>query len=145
MQGTQGAQFSTKVLRRGTAVVFPQQQPDRWLDALLEEADLFAPGEGDSEAGDSVAEGCAGLLGAVLVLISEQRGHPPEMEIAATTLLDYLNCYTLALAAASISRRTDIWVEPPTVENIFDTEREVRPGAAPRRALNVGPPHALRL
>jgi len=47
MKGTQFAQFSAEVLRRGAAAVLPQHLPDRWLDALLEEADLFAPGAWD--------------------------------------------------------------------------------------------------
>ena len=74
---------------------------------------------------------CAGLLGAVLVLVSAQRGDPPALELAGTTLLDYLHCYIVALAAESVSRRTEIWVEPPTLANIFDAAREVR---ARRRA-----------
>jgi len=121
MKGTPFALFSTEVLRRGAAAVFPQHLPDRWLDALLEEADLLTPGEDDP--GDDC---CAGLLGAVLVLVSAQRGDPPELEMAGTTLLEYLHCYIVALSAESVSRRTDIWVEPPTLANIFDAEREVR-------------------
>jgi hypothetical protein len=46
MKGTRFAQFSTEVLRRGAAAVLPQHLPDRWLDALLEEADLLASGGG---------------------------------------------------------------------------------------------------
>jgi hypothetical protein len=121
MKGTPFAQFSTEVLRRGAAAVLPQHLPDRWLDALLEEANLLAPGEDDH-----VDDCCAGLLGAVLVLVSAQRGDPPELEIAGTTLLEYLHCYIVALSAESVSRRTAIWVEPPTLANIFDAEREVR-------------------
>jgi hypothetical protein len=41
-------------------------------------------------------------------------------------LLRHLHCYILALAAESVSRRTDIWVEPPTLANIFDEARAVR-------------------
>jgi hypothetical protein len=126
MKGTQFTQFSTEILRRGAAAVLPQHLPDRWLDALLEETDLFAPGEGDPEEGDRVADCCAGLLGAVLVLLMEQRGHPDELEIAAKTLLSHIHCYILALSAESVSRHTDIWVEPATLANIFDAEREVR-------------------
>src|SRR5215475_5840429 len=81
MQGTQFAQFSAEVLRRGAAAVLPQHLPDRWLDALLEEADLFAPGEEDPEEDDSVTECCAGLLGAVLVLLKAHRGHPDTLEV----------------------------------------------------------------
>jgi len=121
MQGTQFAQFSAEVLRRGAAAVLPQHLPDRWLDALLEEADLWA-----SEADDMGNDCCAGLLGAVLVLVLAQRGDPPTLEIAGTTLLEYLHCYIVVLAAESVSRRTDIWIEPLTLANIFDAAREVR-------------------
>ena len=126
MKGTQFAQFSAEILRRGAAAVLPQHLPDRWLDALLEEADLFAPGAWDHEEGDSVHESCAGLLGAVLVVLMAQRGHPAQLEVAISTLMRHLHCYILALAAERVSRDTDIWLEPPTLANLFDGEREVR-------------------
>ena len=126
MQGTQFAQFSAEVLRRGAAAVLPQHLPDHWLDALLEEADLLAPEDGDSQEGDHVHECCAGLLGAVLVVLMAQRGHPDQLDVAVSTLMDHLHCYILALAAERVSRDTDIWLEPPTLANIFDGEREVR-------------------
>ncbi len=94
---------------------------------------LLAPGEDDTDD-----DCCAGLLGAVLVLVSAQRGDPPELEIAGTTLLEYLHCYIVALSAESVSRRTDIWIEPPTLANIFDAEREVR--ARRRGPAAPGPP-----
>ena len=126
MHGTQFAHFSAEVLRRGAAAVLPQHLPDRWLDALLEEADLWAPAEVDPEAGDRGDDSCAGLVGAVLVLVSAQRCDPAEMEMAATTLMSHLHCYILALAAERVSRDTEIWIEPPTLATIFDEEREVR-------------------
>jgi hypothetical protein len=126
MQGTQFAQFSAEVLRRGAAAVLPQHLPDHWLDALLEEADLLAPGDGEPEEGDRVQECCAGLLGAVLVVLMEQRGHPDQLEVAVSTLMSQLHCYILALAAERVSRDTEIWLEPPTLANLFDEEREVR-------------------
>ena len=126
MQGTRFAQFSTEVLRRGAAAVLPQHLPDRWLDALLEEADLLAPAAGDPPEEDRVQECCAGLLGAVLVVLMEQRGHPEQLDVAVGTLMRYFHCYILALAAERVSRDTDIWVEPPTLANLFDGEREVR-------------------
>jgi hypothetical protein len=126
MKGTQFTQFATEVLRRGAAAVLPQHLPDRWLDALLAEADLWAPGEGAPEARDRGDDGCTGLVGAVLVLVSAQRGDPAALEMAATTLISHLHCYILALAAERVSRDTAIWVEPPTLANIFDEDREVR-------------------
>jgi len=126
MQGTQFAQFSAEVLRRGAAAVLPQHLPDRWLDALLAEAELLAPEAWDPQEEDRVHECCAGLLGAVLVVLMDQRGHPDQLEVAVSTLMNHLHCYILALAAERVSRDTDIWLEPPTLANIFDAEREVR-------------------
>jgi hypothetical protein len=126
MQGIQFAQFSAEVLRRGAAAVLPQHLPDHWLDALLEEAELFAPEAWDPQEDDRVHECCAGLLGAVLVVLMEQRGHPAQLEVAVSTLLRHLHCYILALAAERVSRDTDMWLEPPTLVNLFDEKREVR-------------------
>jgi len=126
MLGTQFAQFSAEVLRRGAAAVLPQHLPDRWLDALLEEAELLAPEAWDPQEDDRVHESCAGLLGAVLVVLMEQQGHPAQLDVAVSTLMSHLHCYILALAAERVSRDTEFWLEPPTLANLFDEEREVR-------------------
>ena len=91
MKGTQFAQFSAEVLRRGAAAVLPQHLPDRWLDALLAEAELLAPAARDLQEEDRVQECCAGLLGAVLVVLMEQRGHPDQLEVAVSTLMSQLH------------------------------------------------------
>jgi len=121
MKDRQFEQFATEVLERGALAVLPQHLPDRWLNALLEEAEMF-----QQEDNDEIEESCAGLLGTVLVILSQQSGHPPEMEIAASTLLRYMNYYVITLSAEIVSRKTDIWVEPPTLENIFQEDREVK-------------------
>lgn len=38
-----------------------------------------------------------------------------------------MNYYVITLSAETISRKTDIWVEPPTLENIFSEDRMVKP------------------
>jgi len=48
------------------------------------------------------------------------------VHLLSSTLLRSIHAYILALSAERVSRHTDIWVEPPTLENIFDEEREVR-------------------
>src|SRR5689334_24169335 len=126
MHGTRFAQFSTEVLQRGAAAVLPQHLPDHWLDALLEEADLLAPEAWDPQEEHRVQECCAGLLGAVLVVLMEQRGYPDQLEVAVGTLMRHLHCSMLALAAERVSRDTDLWLEPPTLANLFDEAREVR-------------------
>jgi len=125
MKGTRFAQFSTEVLRRGAAAVLPQHLPDRWLDALLEEADLLAPEAWDPQEEDHVHECCAGLLGAVLVVLMAQQGHPTQVEVVVSTLMSHLHCSILALAAERVSRDTALWLAPPTLANLFDEAREV--------------------
>ena len=125
MHGTQCAQFSAEVLRRGAAAVLPQHLPDHWLDALLEEAELLAPEAWDPQEADRVHECCAGLLGAVLVVLMAQQGHPTHVEVVVSTLMSHLHCSILALAAERVSRDTAIWLEPPTQANLFDEAREV--------------------
>ena len=48
------------------------------------------------------------------------------MEVAVSTLMRHLHCYILALVAERVSRDTEIWLEPPTLANLFDEQREVR-------------------
>src|SRR5262249_3408219 len=126
MQGTQFAQFSAEVLRRGAAAGLPQHLPDPWLGGRLGEAEVLAHEAWHAQEEESVRECCAGLLVAVLVVLMEQRGHPDQLEVAVSTLMSHLHCYMLALAAERVSRDTDIWLEPPTLANLFDEQREVR-------------------
>ena len=51
---------------------------------------------------------------------------PDQLEVAVGTLMRHLHCYIMGLAAERVSRDTDIWLEPPTLANLFDAEREVR-------------------
>ena len=55
--------------------------------------------------------------------------------MAVSTLMSHLHGYILALAAERVSRDTEIWLEPPTLANLFDEEREVRG----RRRSTEGP------
>jgi hypothetical protein len=45
-----------------------------------------------------------------------------------------MSYYVMTLAGESVSRHTDMWVEPPTLENIFHEDREMK--AMPKSALN---------
>ena len=79
MHGTHFAQFSTEALHRGAAAVLPQHLPDCWLDALLEEADLLAPGERGREGRRPRRRLLCGPPGRrALVVLMDQGGHPPR-------------------------------------------------------------------
>jgi len=128
MKDGQFKQFAAEVLQQGADAVLPQNLPDRWLNALLEEAEIFQEEDSDIE------ETCAGLLSAVILILSQHRGHPDQMEIPVTTLLCCMSYYVMTLSGESVSRHTDIWVEPPTLENIFQEDREMK--AMPKSAFN---------
>jgi len=128
MKDGQFKQFAAEVLQQGAGAVLPQNLPDRWLNALLEEAEIF------QEENSDIEETCAGLLSAVILILSEHSGHPDQMEIPVTTLLRCMSYYVMTLSGESVSRHTDIWVEPPTLENIFQEDREMK--AMPKSALN---------
>ena len=72
------------------------------------------------------------MWGAVLIVLMDQRGHPNQLDVAVSTLMSHLHCYIMALAAERVSRDTEIWLEPPTLANLFDEAREVQ---ARRRAV----------
>jgi hypothetical protein len=87
----------------------------------MEEAELFREGDGSD-----MDNTCAGLLSAVLVMLSAQRGYPETMEIAGETLMRSLDYDIITITAETVSRHSDIWVEPPTLENIFQDDRELK-------------------
>jgi hypothetical protein len=128
MKDRQFKRFAAEVLQQGASAVLPQNLPDRWLNALLEEAEIF------QEEDSGIEETCAGLLSAVILILSQHSGHPDQMEIPVTTLLCCMSYYVMTLSGESVSRHTDIWVEPPTLENIFQEDREMK--AMPKSALN---------
>jgi hypothetical protein len=129
MKGRQFEQFSNEVLTQGAAAVLPQNLPERWLHALLEEADIFQASDGTD-----VDNTCAGLLSAVLMILSAQHGYPETLEIPGETLMRSLSYYIITITAESVSRHTDIWVEPPTLENIFQEDRTMKAIRKPSEA-----------
>ena len=117
MKGRQFDQFAIEVLQRGAVAVLPQNLPERWLNALMEEEEILNEGKSHE-----IENTCAGLLGAVILILSAQSGHPPEIEVPASTLLRSMDYYIITLSAEMVSRNTDICVEPPTLENIFHSK-----------------------
>jgi hypothetical protein len=93
MKGRQFEQFAIEVLHRGAVAVLPQHLSDQWRNALLEEAEILYEGKSHE-----IENTCAGLLGAVILLLSAQSGHPPEIEVPASTLLRSLDYYIITLS-----------------------------------------------
>ena len=122
MQRDQLHQFLEEVSTKGAEAVLPQHLSDAWLAALLEEGNALTEGESEEEP-------CAGLLAAVLKILDYQSGAPfargEPLEVSTQALLSSINYYVLCLAMEEVSRRTDIKAEPPTLDNMFQEDREV--------------------
>jgi hypothetical protein len=66
------------------------------------------------------------LLISVLTILEYQKGNIGTVEVAPEELIRCFQNYIVALSAEEISRKTDIKVEPPTLENIFRDDRQVK-------------------
>lgn len=109
--------FVKEVIRKGAEALLPQNLTQEWLDILLEEANYFEPGY-DQDFPEN-------LLLAVVEILSYQKGYPEQIEIDEKELLDSMEKYIIALAGEDVTRKTEIGIEPPTLENVLRDDRQV--------------------
>lgn len=116
------SQYHAEVLSRGVEALLPQHLPDRWLDQLLAEGNAYL----DQQESVSMST----LLLTVLALVDYHQGGASASSGVITVPLhelnEYLTVYVLCLGIEKVSRRTNITGEAPTLETIFDGDREVR-------------------
>jgi hypothetical protein len=117
-------QFVNEVVQKDVKGLLPQNLSDRWLDVLSEEAEDFI----------NIQEGIlpdekttmSALVISVLTILEHQKGKKGSVEVTQEELIRCFQNYIVALSAEEISRTTDIKVEPPTLENIFRDDRQVK-------------------
>jgi hypothetical protein len=117
-------QFVKEVVQKDVKGLLPQNLSDKWLDVLSEEAEDFI----------NIQEGIlqdekttmSALVISVLTILEHQHGSTGSFEIAPEELTKCFQNYIIALSAEEISRKTYIKVEPPTLENIFSNDRQVK-------------------
>ena len=123
MRDAQLDRFLQDVIPQGAQALLPQHLSEEWLDALLEEAEIFTSAPAQEEREQS----CPGLLAAVLMILDYQHGHPLEtlgkLEVTVERLFTCLECYAACLAIEQVNRATTIHGEPPTLDTIFNPRR----------------------
>jgi hypothetical protein len=123
------SQYHADVLSQGGDAPLPQHLPDHWLDHLLTEGNAYL----DQQESVSMST----LLLTVLALVDDQQGGASASSGVITLPLhelnEYLTVYVLSLGIETVSRRTDISGEAPTLESLFDRDRVVRFSRTDRR------------
>lgn len=124
-------QFIDQVISKGADAALPQNLNEEWLDKIYIAAKNFlktaagnTPDQSDAEfLGD---DNSLIMLSAVTDIAQHQKGYSPEektFELPEEELFEYISCYSLSVIIESIVRETEIEIEHPTIETIFDRER----------------------
>ncbi len=124
-------QFIDQVISKGADAALPQNLNEEWLDKIYIAAKNFlktaagnTPDQSDAEfLGD---DNSLIMLSAVTDIAQHQKGYSPDektFELPEEELFEYISCYSLSVIIESIVRETEIDIEPPTLESIFDRER----------------------
>lgn len=116
-------QFKQEVLDAGTESTLPCNLSEKWLGRLSYSIERYL--DHDDESGISL------VLGAIIhILMGKSRGE--GVSYSVDQIFDYFMGYRIELALEEIRRKTEIFVDPATLENIF-TNRDVE---VIRRAIN---------
>ena len=120
-----------EVVSCGAEAVLPQNLNDEWLDRLYVGAKHFISlimqdiAE-DEENIDKAFEDEYSmlLLTAVLEIVHQQSGYVAERpEIPEMEIIEKMKCYSLSVVLETIGRITDVRIDPPSLDTIFDKER----------------------
>jgi hypothetical protein len=118
------AQFVKEVVQKDVKCLLPQNLSDKWLEILSDEAKEFINIQNGLPANENII--MSALLISVLTILEHQKGKKGTVEVVPEELIRAMQNYIVALSAEEISRKTDIKVEPPTLENIFRDDRQVK-------------------
>lgn len=124
-------QFIDQVLSKGAEEALPQNLNEEWLDKIYIAAKNFLRTAAGKNPDQSDAEFLADdnslvMLSAVTDIAQHQKGYSPDektFELPEDELFEYISCYSLSIIIESILRETDIEIDPPTLDTIFDRDR----------------------
>jgi hypothetical protein len=115
--------FHAEVVEGGAEACLPRNLPDEWLDLLIKAIDdLLESSDTDDTA---ILERRAIALAAMLPILRAKYVEQTEVELPWDTVFDHCKSYRIELNLELVHRRTDVKVEPATLESIF-TNRDVR-------------------
>ncbi len=124
--------FMDEVVSRGAEALLPQNLSVDWLDELYAAAiDFLRNVSGETEGArgqEDLFEDEASMLmlSAVVEILHHQAGYPSDLRLQEGALFEPLSCYALWTVLEYIRRKSQLEIDPPTLENIFDKERIIR-------------------
>ncbi|MDD2388569.1 MAG: hypothetical protein PHP23_02415 [Desulfobacterales bacterium] len=125
-------EFIDEVLSKGAEAVLPQHLNDEWLDRLYVGAkqliDLVVRDGREGGAADEqepFQDDCSmALMMAVMEIVQHQAGYPADrIDMPEYELMEKMKCYAMAIVFESISRISDLEMDLPALDNIFDKIR----------------------
>ncbi len=105
----------------GAEACLPHNLPDHLFEYLQEAVSEFL----DCEPDDLKGEKFSGLLLCIVSILGHQKGYEGTISIGIQELFEKAQIYAATLTAEAVSRKTDIQVEPTTVDEIFNKNRKV--------------------
>lgn len=119
------SEFGNEVLAKGSASVLPQNLNSKWLGIIQSLVDEFIDNHfetevcpGDDRLVDPLLTAC------VSEILQHQEGG--AVKITEEELIRKTTLYAIAVTMESIHRGARRPLEPPTLDNIFATQRLVR-------------------
>ena len=114
------SKFANEVLSRGASALLPQNLSAQWLENIQKMADDFLDVNFESESCSEVGDDADPILSACVseILSYQQAG---VTEISRDDLIKKITIYAIQITIETIRRQSGIDVEPPSLENIFDS------------------------
>jgi len=116
------SKFGNEVLSRGPAAVLPQNLNMEWLPIVQRMADEFLDANFDGDHCRINGFSCDPILSAcVSEIISYQ--NDGKVDVREADMFEKLTLYCLAVTLESVRKDSEVALEPPTLDNIFDLQR----------------------
>lgn len=124
-------EFIDQVISKGADAALPHNLEEEWLERIYIAAKSFLKTAAGKNQEQSDAEFLGDdnsliMLSAVTDIAQHIKGYSPDektFELPEEELFEYISCYSLSIIIESIVRETDIEIDPPTMETIFDRDR----------------------
>jgi len=115
------SKFANEVLSRGASALLPQNLSSQWLAHIQKMVDNFLDVNFQSEDCSEIGDVVDPILSACVseILSYQQKG---ATEISPEDLTKKITTYCIHITIETIRRESNIGVQPPSLENIFDYE-----------------------
>lgn len=119
------SKINNEVLSHGPEAVLPQNLNKKWLNILQDMAEDFIGSNYDLEeckkpedVADPILSVCVSEL-----LMSQ---HNDKTDIPIKEMLDKITIYSISLIIEAVDRESNIGIDQPTLEDIFNWDRIIR-------------------